>query len=286
MIPVPPVPVALRRYVRARIPYDVDFGAPGVHRGLPSTTITLVLPLDDPLRVSWAGRPGSVHGAFSSLSGLHAAPAAIHHDGTQRGIQLALTLEGARVLLGRPAADLSGELTDLDEAVVPVLLRGLPERLHAVAGWPARVALVDRTLAALAAQAGDGAPRSEVARALALLTAGARVAEAAQDVGYSRRRLGTLVRAECGLAPKEFQRVARLEVARRTLGTRPLAEVAALCGYADQAHLAREWRALAGCTPTDWLREEFPFVQDRAAGGGAGSAHEHPPPEHRSDGHR
>lgn len=271
MIPVPPVPVALRRYVAARIPYDVDFGAPGVHRGLPSTTITLVLPLDDPLRVSWAGRPATLHAAFSSLSGLHAGPAAIHHDGTQRGVQLALSLEGARVLLGRPAADLSGELTDLEEAVVPPALRELPERLHAVPSWRARVALVDRTLAALAAGAGGAAPRTEVARALALLTAGARVAEVADEVGYSRRRLGTLVRAECGLAPKEFQRVARLQAARRTLGRRPLAEVAAVCGYADQAHLAREWSALAGCTPTAWLREEFPFVQDRGAGGGAGS---------------
>lgn len=275
MIPVPPVPVALRRYVAARIPYDVDFGAGGVHRGLPSTTITLVLPLDDPLRVSWVGRPGTLHGAFSSLSGLHAGPAAIHHDGTQRGIQLALTLEGARVLLGRPAADLAGALTDLDEAVVPLPLRELPERLHAVATWPARVALVDRTLAALAARGGDIAPRAEVARALALLTVGTRVAEVADDVGYSRRRLGTLVRAECGLAPKEFQRVARLQAARRTLGRRPLAEVAAACGYADQAHLAREWGALAGCTPTAWLREEFPFVQDGDGAGGAGSEHEH-----------
>ena len=275
MTPVPPVPVALRRYVAARIPYDVDFGAPGVHRGLPSTTVTLVLPLDDPLRVSWADRPDTLHGAFSSLSGLHAAPAAIHHDGTQRGVQLALTVEGVRVLLGRPAADLSGELTDLEEAVVPAALRELPERLHAAATWPARVALVDRTLAALAARGGDAAPRAEVARALALLTAGGGVAEVADEVGYSRRRLGTLVRAECGLAPKELQRVARLEVTRRVLGRRPLAEVAALCGYADQAHLAREWRALAGCTPTAWLREEFPFVQDSPAGGGAGWGHEH-----------
>lgn len=275
MIPVPPVPAALRRYVVARIPYDVDFGAPGVHRGLPSTTVTLVLPIDDPLRVSWAGRPDTLHGAFSSLSGLHTGPAAIHHDGIQRGVQLALTLEGTRVLLGRPAADLSGALTDLDEAVVPVALRELPERLHALPGWPARVALVDRCLAALAARGGDPAPQAEVARALALLTAGRRVAEVADDVGYSRRRLGTLVRTECGLAPKEFQRIARLETARRTLGHRPLAEVAAVCGYADQAHLAREWRALAGCTPTAWLREEFPFVQDRDRAGGAGSEHEH-----------
>lgn len=275
MIAIPPVPVALRRYVAARTPYDVDFGAPGVHRGLPSTTITLVLPLDDPLRVSWAGRPSTHHAAFSSLSGLHAAPAAIHHDGTQRGVQLALTLEGVRALLGRPAADLSGELTDLEEAAVPAALQELPERLHAAATWPARVALVDRTLATLAARGGDAAPRAEVARALALLTAGGRVAEVADEVGYSRRRLGTLVRAECGLAPKEVQRIARLEVTRRVLGHRPLAEVAAMCGYADQAHLAREWRALAGCTPTAWLREEFPFVQDRAADGRAGWGHEH-----------
>jgi AraC-like DNA-binding protein len=270
-----PVPAALQRYVVARRPYDVDFGAPGVHRGLPSTTITLVLPLDDPLRVSWAGRPATMHAAWASLSGLHTEPAAIHHDGSQRGVQLALTVEGVRVLLGRPAADLSGALTDLDEAAVPQALRELPERLHALASWPARVALVDRVLAGLAARGGDRAPQAEVAHALALLTSGARVADVAEEVGYSRRRLGTLVRTECGLTPKAFQRVARLETARQVMGRRPLAEVAAACGFADQAHLTREWTALAGCTPTTWLREEFPFVQDLGADGGATSEHEH-----------
>jgi len=274
VIPVP-VPAALRRYVVARIPYDVDLGAPGVHRGLPSTTITLVLPLDDPLRVSWEGRPATMHTAWASLSGLHTVPAAIHHDGTQRGVQLALTLEGARVLLGRPAAELSGALTDLDAAAVPRVLRELPERVQAAESWPARIALVDRTLAALAARGGDVAPRAEVAHALALLTSGARVTDVADEVGYSRRRLSTLVRAECGLAPKAFQRVARFESARRMLGRRPLAEVAAACGYADQGHLTREWTALAGCTPTVWLREEFPFVQDHGGVGGADSGHEH-----------
>lgn len=271
MVPVPP---ALRRYVASRVAYDVDFGAPGTHRGLPSTTLTLVLPVDDPLRVSWAGRPGSLHTAWASLSGLHTEPAAISHDGTQRGIQLALTLEGARVLLGRPAASLAGALTDLGEAEVPRVLRELPERLHAVPSWGERVALLDRTLAALAARAGDPAPRAEVAHALSLLTTGTRVEAAAAEVGYSRRRLGSLVRAECGVTPKAYQRIARLEAARRVLGRRPLAEVATRCGYADQAHLAREWAALAGCTPTTWLREEFPFLQDPDRLGGAASEHD------------
>jgi AraC-like DNA-binding protein len=35
----------------------------------------------------------------------------------------------------------------------------------------------------------------------------------------------------------------------------PLAAVAAGCGYADQAHLSREVRALVGTTPSDLLRE-------------------------------
>lgn len=274
MISAPPVPPALRPYVATRVPYDVDFGAPGVHRGLPGTALTFVLPLDAPLRVSWAGREGTLHQAWSSLSGLHAAPAAIHHDGAQRGFHLALTVRGARALLGLPAAALAGELTDLDEAPVPPELRELSERLHDTASWPERVALVDRTLALRLARRGDAELRADVSRALARLCGGARVADVAAEVGYSRRRLTTLVRAECGVAPKEFQRIARFEVAHRMLGRRPLAEVAARCGYSDQAHLSREWAALAGCTPTEWLREEFPFVQDPADPDAPGWTHE------------
>ena len=40
-----------------------------------------------------------------------------------------------------------------------------------------------------------------------------------------------------------------------------LADLAADCGYFDQAHLAREFRALAGCPPSQWLAEEFRNVQ-------------------------
>jgi AraC-like DNA-binding protein len=266
----PPVPDVLRPYVAGRMAYDVDFGAPGIHRGLPDTTLTLVLPLDDRLRVGWAGG-GEVHAAWSSLSGLHAAPARIHHDGSQRGIQLALTVAGARALLGRPAADLAGSLTDADEAVPE--LADLPERLHDRTTWAERVALVDRELVSLLARSGAPGMRAEVGHALGALTRGTRVGEVAEEVGFSRRRLSSLVRDECGLAPKEFQRVARFQSSRRAMATRPgarLAEVAAGSGYSDQAHLTREWTALAGCTPTTWLREEFPFVQDPGAAGASG----------------
>lgn len=274
VIPSASVPAALRPYVAARVPYDVDFGAAGVHRGLPSTTLTFVLPLDEPLEVSWARRPGSLHRAWSSLSGLHSTAAEVHHGGAQRGVQLALTVAGARALLGLPAGALAGVLTDLEEVPVPGDLRELPARLHDAATWGERVALVDRAVADVLARTGEPSVRAEVGHALARLTRGARVAEVADEVGYSRRRLLTLVREECGTTPKEYQRLARFEAARRLLGTVPLAEVAARCGYSDQAHLTREWSALAGCTPTTWLREEFPFVQDGVDPDAAGSGHD------------
>jgi AraC-like DNA-binding protein len=42
---------------------------------------------------------------------------------------------------------------------------------------------------------------------------------------------------------------------------RTFADVAAECGYYDQAHLAREFGALAGCPPSALLAEELPNVQ-------------------------
>lgn len=260
------VPAVLAPYVAALVAYDVDLGAPGVHRGLPGTSVTFVLPMGEPLDVGWAGRPGTRTVGWSSVSGLHARPAAIHHDGVQRGIQLALTTAGARALLGVPAAELSGELLELED-VAPGLA-DLPDRLHGRTPEQG-LAVVTAALTGALARNGASAPRAEVGRALARLTQGRSVAAVADEVGYSRRRLTTLVRQECGLGPKEYQRVARFESSRELLGRRPLAEVASRCGYADQAHLSRDWAELAGCPPSTWLREEFPFLQDTEAGAGA-----------------
>jgi len=262
-----PVPELLRPYVVSLVAYDVDLGGPGVHRGLPGTSLTFVLPLDAPLDVSWADDPGSRRASWSSVSGLHAAPAAIHHDGHQTGIQLALTVDGARALLGLPAAELAGELTDLAEAVPE--LADLPERLLELADWDTRIQLVWVALGTALSRNDPVGPRAEVGRALARLTRGIGVAEVADEVGYSRRHLGSLLRAEIGLSPKEYQRVARFErsrsllVAAATAGRVSLADVAARAGYADQAHLTREWVRLAGCSPSTWMVEELPFVQDR-----------------------
>ncbi|MGH3167406.1 MAG: AraC family transcriptional regulator [Trebonia sp.] len=112
-----------------------------------------------------------------------------------------------------------------------------------------------------------------------------RISALAAETGWSERYLNARFRAETGLAPKEAARVFRFTAARQRIaraatgvvsggvvtggvppgGGLSLADLAAECGYFDQAHLAREFRSLAGCPPTQWLAEEFRNVQASVA---------------------
>jgi len=60
-----------------------------------------------------------------------------------------------------------------------------------------------------------------------------------------------------GLTPKLYCRVQRFQQVLRLLDTgRPFdwANVALACGYYDQAHFIRDFRAFSGLSPTTYLR--------------------------------
>ncbi len=75
-----------------------------------------------------------------------------------------------------------------------------------------------------------------------------------ERTGYSHRRFIELFRAAMGLAPKQYFRIKRFGsvVERLARGQNRLADLAASEGYADQAHLTREFRELAGIAPTSF----------------------------------
>jgi AraC-like DNA-binding protein len=257
---------------------------PARHRGLPSPFLTLIFTLDEPLVMLAHPDPRQPPGDFGALlGGLHSAPALITHDGAQSGIQVALRPLAARALLGLPA----GELAELDlpaETVLGGACAELRARTVAATSWPERFAILDEILLRGSAGPGSAGPGSAgpgsagTARSPApeiawawhqLLASGGtvRIADLAAGTGWSGRHLTGRFRAEIGLTPKAAARVIRFDRAKRLLITKAadsgyrLADLAAACGYFDQAHLAREFRALAGCPPSQWITEEFRNVQ-------------------------
>jgi AraC-like DNA-binding protein len=94
-------------------------------------------------------------------------------------------------------------------------------------------------------------------RVLAMVSGGTPVAVMADRLGFGARQLHRRCLPLFGYGPGHLARVVRLNraLADARLGT-PLAAVAARSGYADQAHLSREVRALTGTTPSRLLQDE------------------------------
>ncbi len=264
-------PVLLRPYVESYIGYHFAGFPPGEHMGLPSRHLTFILSFDAPLVLTRLPDGSSRTESFDTLvGGLHTSPAVIRHDGNQHGIQLQVTPAGARALFHLPAAELSSCVVSLDE-LWGHLAGELYDRLAATSDWSDRFRALDgvllRVLAASADLPSGARPEAaEAFRRLAMMHGLVDVATLADEVGWSRRHLTDRFSAEYGVGPKALARVLRFERARGMLvrSDRPsLAAVAAECGYADQAHMVREWHALAGSSPSAWLAEEqLPFVQD------------------------
>lgn len=259
--------------------YRTAGAEPGIHRGLPSRHLTFIVTLDGTVDLAAMPGPAQSPASFTTLAGgLHATPALISHDGHQHGIQLRLTPLGARVLLGLPAGELAGCVVELGALLGPVAGE-LVDRLRSARSWTGRFAELDRVLGRVAERRpGPGSgPPPELGWAWRRLNAGhgrVGVETLAQEVGWSRRHLSARFRREFGLSPTVAGRVMRFEVAHRLLRApeRPaLADVAARAGFYDQAHLHREWRELAGCTPSRWIAEEFPSVHDSGHDDRAGS---------------
>jgi AraC-like DNA-binding protein len=98
-----------------------------------------------------------------------------------------------------------------------------------------------------------------------------RVEALRRECGYSVRRFGEGFRDAVGLTPKQFARVRRFGLALERLarGGEELGELALDCGFYDQSHLNREFRAFAGVTPgeyrpvrADWLHHVAVERQD------------------------
>lgn len=271
--PEPPVPgeqqqrgrrpaAVLLPWVTGYTGWHADAGPVGTHQGVASPHLTVLLCLTGAVEILVNSDPARPGGTFVAMvGGLQDGPALVATGPVQTGIQLRLTWRGARALFGMPAGELAGDTVDR-AGLLGRRTDGLLDRLASAPDWPERFTLLDIELAALVCRGpGDRGVVPEVGYAWDRLENSGgtlRIGELAAEVGWSRRHLADRLRAETGLGPKTAARLIRFERAcDRLRGPQraTLAEVAADAGYADQSHLSRDFRDLAGQTATCWLAE-------------------------------
>ena len=218
-------------------------------REVPFPGVPLVFGLETAWRIEGPEGAGDEE---SFVAGLHAAPTFVQpRAGSWSCIELRLTPVAAHRVLGIPMHELTNRTVALAD-VVPET-RELTDRLRDAKSWPARFALVEEFLVRRLADAPAPLREAEWSWHELRRTAGtAPIAALADDLGWSHRRLIACFREQIGLAPKAAARVLRFDRAARALRApeRGLAEVAYECGYFDQAHMNRDFRAFSGTTPT------------------------------------
>ncbi|MFD4367855.1 AraC family transcriptional regulator [Rhodococcus sp. NPDC058521] len=197
-------PPALRQFVHGYDGYRLSGFDPGVHAGLPSPYLTVVLSLDRPLTVQACGFDDSYE---SLVGGLSMSPVALPHDGNQHGIQISMTPMGSRTLLGMPTSELGDLVVELRDVIGSDAIE-LRERIAAESTWAARFAVCDEVFARRLA---DANPNADVHHGWRRLVGdgGARVADVADEIGWSRRHLVTKIRTEFGITPKDAVRLGR-----------------------------------------------------------------------------
>jgi AraC-like DNA-binding protein len=239
----------LRSYVTHLSAYTERYAEPVPRRQPPFAGVVMIFGFGAPLALS-GPRGGRRLASFAG--GLHDTYVDTTTAGTAEGVQVNLTPLGARRLLGVPMRELTNRVVSLEEVLGPWATTTV-ERLAQASGRAARLALLDEALSERIGSAPVPDRRVGWAWSRLVATRGAvSVASMAAELGWSHRHLVSRFHDQVGLAPKAAARVLRFEHATGRLRSgMSLADTAAVCGYYDQAHMNRDFRAMAGVTPRE-----------------------------------
>jgi AraC-like DNA-binding protein len=251
----PPHP-RLRLHVHRYTGFTERSSEPVCRREVPVALIPLIISfgprwrLIDPVDAARSQHRGSF------VAGLHTIPALVEHAGESAGMQIDFTPLGAHMLFALPMHSLANRVVELED-VAGRFAAELVERLFHAPSWEARFDLLDTVIARRLLAARPTSPAVWWAwRRLSETRGSVPIGSLADELGWSHRRLISRFREQVGLPPKAVARVLRFEQAVQALASAEpgrWADVAYDGGYYDQAHFNRDFRALAGVTPHEYV---------------------------------
>ena len=252
---------SLRPYVREYYGGSEDTYLPLCRREVPADIAPVIINFGAPFRFYDPSDPSRWTEANSFMAGAFDTYVLVGSTGSYSCVQINFTILGARMFFGRPMYELANRIVSL-EGAFGTEGRRLEEALYDARDWAARFDLLDRAIAARIARAALPPPAvTHVMRRLVQSHGAAPIGALTLEVGWSHKHLVAQFTEQIGLAPKTLARVLRFGRAAERLAQTSgghLADIAIDCGYYDQSHFTRDFRAFAGVTPTELLASRLP----------------------------
>lgn len=231
---------------------------------LPDGAMELIFDLGDPQKLC-AGNNFTKYTIFheSWLSGERTEPIVIDEAGHVDLIGIRLRAGGAWPFLGIPLREFTDQVVELGSFLGREVVH-LRDCLGDASDDETRFDLLESWLWQRARN--RTRPTRSVMHALRVITQEPEeisIGRMAGEIGISHKHLLREFDRCVGLTPKLFSRVCAFQRVIRSVGQRKQvdwAEMAVRCGYYDQAHLIREFRAFSGFTPGNYLTKRGPFL--------------------------
>jgi AraC-like DNA-binding protein len=254
-LPAPPLQPYVRRF------WALEDATPSalraVERVVPDGCMELIVHLGPPFRRAGAPEATALQ-PRALLAGQLQGALLLQPGRTIEFVAIRFQPWGARALLGIEPGAWTDRLPALDD-VVGAHADRLVDALGRARTTEGRLAAAERWCGGHLARARLPARAVRAAASAALRDARlTRVDDLADRVGWGARRLERAFAEHVGLAPKTLVRVGRVQrvlAALEAPGAPPLAALALDHGFADQAHLTREFTRLVGAPPARYRAE-------------------------------
>ena len=252
---------ALAGLVREYVGGSEETHQPLCRRELPTEIAPVIINFGAPFRMFEQDDVSRYVELRSFATGAFDTYALVGSTGSYSCVQINFTVLGARLFLQQPLHALANREVPL-EAVIGAEAGLLESELYDAATWAARFDILDRVILSRIAQ--SRALPDALTRAwyrLVRSSGSVRIRGLADAAGWSHKHFIARFTEHLGIPPKAMARVLRFGRAAELLKVSErgrLAEIALACGYYDQAHFTRDFRAFAGVTPTELLSSQLP----------------------------
>lgn len=234
-------------------------------RLLPTGTLELVINLhEDEVRTYDADNTAICHRLPGSVVvGVHSRYFVLDTSEQTNVIGIHFKPGGAFPFLAPPVDEFRNAHVALD-AVWGSGVGVLRERLLQAPTPEAKFAVLESTLLSRISRYPE--PHAAVAHAVQCLDGAPHmqtIARLTERMGLSPKRFIQLFTQQVGLTPKVYCRVQRFQRVLQTVQQQrqvDWADVAAACGYYDQAHFIRDFRAFSGLNPSAYLGQRGEYI--------------------------